>query len=155
LDTLKARFLEGFGTEQELDLPPPPPPKPAPRPAPIAAAPPPPPPPPPKIVETERITSRPDILASSPSDASPGAGVAPTAPISDPIVSHTMSGVSRASLASAPPPPAPAPAPISSGPSGASEAVGATRIVTMDEMGGTSVSTGFFSAGDSPATMMV
>ena len=147
LESLKSRFLEGFGTEQELELPPPPPPKPAPKPAPITVAPPAPPPPSPvssKIVETERLSSRPDIPAT------PAYAAVAAAP--DPIgemTSHTITGVSRATLASGP---AAAPAPA---PSPASEVVGATRIVTMDDMGGASVSTGFFNTADSPATMMV
>jgi hypothetical protein len=146
LESLKSRFLEGFGTEQELDLPAPPPPKPAPKPAPITVAPPPSPPPvPAKIAETERLSSRPDIPATP---AYAAVAAAPD-PMSDSIPSHTITGVSRSSLASAP---APAPAPA---PSAASDAVGSTRIVTMDEMGAPSVSTGFFSAADSPATMMV
>jgi hypothetical protein len=145
LETLKARFLEGFGTEQELELPPPPAPKPAPKPAPITVAPPPSPPPPvSKIAETERISSRPDIPATP---AYAAVAAAPD-PMGD-MPSHTITGVSRAALASSP---APAPAPA---PSPASEVVGATRIVTMDDMGGTSIQTGFFNAADSPATMMV
>jgi hypothetical protein len=160
LDTLKARFLEGFGTEAELELPPPPAPKPAPKaaPSPITTAPP---PLAPKIAETERISGRPDIPPTPSAYAGVGisssspvaAAVAPTEPISDPHVSHTLSGISRASLA---PPPAPAPAPVAPPPPPPSEPIGATRIVTMDEMGGTSIQTGFFSApGESPATMMV
>jgi len=170
LDTLKARFVEGFGSEAELEMPPPPkpapPPPPPPKPAavaaraPVAAG---------RLPETERLSERPDIPASQASAnpspygsvgspaASAGAGtsLAPTEPISDPHVSHTLTGMSRLNVAAAPPPPpAPAPAPPAPPPV-VPEPMGATRIVTQDELGGTKVETGFFAAGDSPATMMV
>jgi pSer/pThr/pTyr-binding forkhead associated (FHA) protein len=75
-------------------------------------------------------------------------------------MSHTMMGM-RAQVASAPPPvaaapaPAPVPPPPPPAPAPSEPILGATRIVTMDEMGSASVQTGFFTAGDSPATMMV
>jgi hypothetical protein len=176
LDALKARFIEGFGSEAELDLPPPPAkPTPAPKtiaPPPIAAAPPPapplPPPPAPAPAPTERLSGRPDILnapspasaysAPAPAPAAAAVSFVPAEPAGDPVGSHTMMGL-RANTAAAappppppPPPPAPAPAPAAA----PSEAMlGATRIVTMDEMGSTTVNTGFFNTADSPATMMV
>ncbi len=179
LDALKGRFIEGFGSEAELDLPPPP--KPAPlsaKPAPTAVVAPPS-PPLPNVAETERLSGRTDTpSAPGASPYSPGAGPnvggttgagaglseVPAAaaastvwtepPPSEGIVSQTLMGWSRLGVATSPAPDSAVP-PAAASPAPAPEAVVPTRIVTEDQLGSTAVQSGYVATRESPATITV